>query len=174
MKKTILLLLAIIFIFSCPSNASSYTIVITDSSVIKSKTPLFTSLPAFMSMKLKALEIFAGRKFTFKEKVQIKILQIKYKKHFKKRNYTPMDQDRQANWAFIAGLVTLGMVFLAILNLAGILLLAVLIPSAFIAFWLGLKSVKNNKNFKSIFGIIVGALTIGAAIVISISALIFL
>lgn len=176
MKKIILLLLASLSVFTSVNYASNTVLISKESSITTDKTNPETNLPAFINMKMKELEKMTGRKFNLLEKIQIKLAQKKYRRGFKKNNYDPMDQDRQANWSFIAALLFLGflgMSFLPITTpyLLGIVLLALLIGLSIVATWFGIKSVKDNKNFKGIFGIIVGGGTIAAGIVIAISAL---
>ena len=127
------------------------------------------------SLKIKDIEKLTGRKFTLKEKIQLKFFQLSLRKY--PRGYKKVTiADTQTNLSFIMALIALIMTgfaftgitvssFLAIVLLAGIPLLALL------SAWFGFRSIKRNgTNFKNLFSLIVGSGIIILSIIIGIGA----
>jgi hypothetical protein len=135
------------------------------------KTDSVLTIFQFRDYKIKELEKTAGRKFTFKEKMQIKLLKAFTKKGKYKKFYGNADPDKQATLSFVFALAALGLLIPGLLNIiTGAAFLGIIPLLAILALWLGLKSKRAGKNFKNMFGIIAGGSIIVIGIVIALGA----
>lgn len=132
----------------------------------------------FSQMKVREVEKLAGRKFTLKEKLVVKLAQ----KLEKRKRFSSIEdriKDKNGNLSFIAAVTLLAIWGLLILlintsafQILGIVGFVSISALALVALWFGWKSKKNRGiTFKNLFGIIVGAVVIILAIAIAISAL---
>lgn len=125
----------------------------------------------FINLKIKELEKVSGRKFTFKEKIKFQALKILFKKNSTKKFYKEANPDKQATFSFLFALLAIGLLIPGLLNvLTGAAFLGIIPVLAILALWLGLRSKRSGKNFKNMFGIIVGGSIILLGLIIGIGA----
>ena len=128
----------------------------------------FVTLPAFASVtpsvqldknpgldlrkiKTKEIERLTGKKLSFFEKLQLKILQKKLIK-FEKGEPTAK-QKKQGTLSMLCGFVSFIVLFISPLVLLAI-------PFGVLALVFGIQSLKGNSNAKAILGVVTGGLSI--------------
>ncbi|OSZ80209.1 hypothetical protein CAP36_02860 [Chitinophagaceae bacterium IBVUCB2] len=166
-----------IFLFAGVETLANFVVSSTEnnSSILKVENPS-KSKPRKLKFKIKDLEKLIGKRFTLKEKIEIRILSIGYKKKIRANKFAPGDPDKQGKLSFIFGVAALALLSTIFLPWAsgsflGIILLFAIPVLAGLALWLGLRSAREGKNFKNVFGIIAGGAIIALAIILSVSAL---
>jgi hypothetical protein len=136
--KTILLLLL------CLYGSGSYATV----SPTPPPAPSFSI--TFKSIKAKAIENMIGRKLTFLQKIELKILQKKLSRHALHPADTITEkQKKQAKLSMTLGICSIGLLFLGPIALLAF-------PAAIAAVVLGVISLKGNSNTKGIVGVVTG------------------
>lgn len=164
--KYIIFLLPIFILFSSFSTSGSNDLIRTESKNVSYHFPKNDILipEKFASMKVREIEKIAGRKFSLKEKIAIKILQYKTKKELKKGD----ESSSKGKIAMILSIIGLALIFVPYGILASV-------PLAILAILLGSKAVKENPQDKQAkAGRIMGFLTLGLFVVALFISLIFL
>ena len=165
--KLLICLVFSLFVAQYYSHSTNVTSIVP----YEKKIDSILTISQFTDYKIKELEKTAGRKFTFKEKLQIKLLKVFAKKSKHKKFYGNADPDKQATLSFIFALAALGLLIPGLLNvITGAAFLGIIPVLAVAAIWLGLKSKKSGKNFKNMFGIIAGGSIIVVGIIVAIGA----
>jgi hypothetical protein len=122
--------------------------------------------PSQPSLKPKDIESVTGKKLTFLQKLELKLLLKKLKKAKRQEGIDPK-KENQALWSMILGLSSIVLLFIP-------LTIILAIPAAIAAIILGAISLKGNSSKKGIIGIIAGSVTLLTLIVaIAILAAIF-
>ena len=102
-------------------------------------------------IKTKEIERLAGKKLSFLEKIQLKILQKKLK-NIEKGEPTAK-QKKQGTLSMLCGFVSFIVLFISPLVLLAI-------PFGVLALVFGMQSLKGNSNAKAILGVVTGGLSI--------------
>ena len=167
MRKIILLIQIFILLTSFSTPGLIYSENLKSSTTVAVKPGSFKlSVKGISEMKVKEFEKLAGKKFSLKEKISVKILQLKLKKDLKKQSSgkTPS----KGKTAFILGLLGLILLVVPYASIAAL-------PLAILAIIFGGQALKDNpKDTKAKTGIILGWVTLGLFIVFLIIALIWL
>jgi hypothetical protein len=121
--------------------------------------PATTSIHEVLKMKPAAIEKLIGKKLTFKQKIQLKAIQLKYalSKKFAESEPTPQ-QLKQGRIASTVGGIALLILAVGATGVVVPGLFALLtLPLGIMALILGIRSSKGNGNTLGIIGIVTGA-----------------
>ena len=155
--KTSLLLAPAFIIFSSFSSVSNIGNNETTQNIpVSNPVPLLHSVNDVASMKIKEVELLLGRKLTLKEKIAVKLAQLKLKKQVKANEKSKVSKGKNA---MTLGILSLVMLLLPFGFLASIVL-------AIMAITIGSKAKKENpRDGKAQAGIILGILTLALIII---------
>ena len=118
------------------------------------------------SLKIKEIEKDAGKKFTLKEKIFIKLFQLQLKKELNRN--TNDEPSKKGKTSKILGITGLVLLFVPYATLAAL-------PLSIIAIVMGTNAANENPNDKNArTGKILGWITLGLFILFLIAALIFI
>lgn len=151
--KKLMLLIPVFILLSSFTVKEIHTKPAPISTVATVPLPALTSLEKLATLKIKEIEKLTGRKLKLKEKIALKIYQLKLKKELKAKEKGETKSKGQT--AFILGLVGIGVLLIPYVSIAAI-------PLAILAIVIGSKAKKENpKDGKAQTGIILGIVTLG-------------
>ena len=143
-------------------------------SLANTNVKIIASTPgkSIIPLKIKTLEKLLHRKFTLREKIECVIVQKIIKRKYRAQGLAETDPNKQSTWSFILGSAAALILIIAFVTLALPTLLVASIPAlAIVALWLGIKSRKKGKNFRNLFGILLGGGIILLGIIFGVMAI---